>query len=69
MRRTKKKKGSKGQEVKSPTPTQAIDALISDEEQNKKYKKEEKERNTEQDLNTSTLDIWLTLMTRRGRYI
>ena len=40
VRRAKKTKGSKGQRKKLPTPTRAIDALIGDEEQNGKQKKE-----------------------------
>ena len=43
--RTKKKKGIKAQRAKPPTQTRAFDALIGDEEQNGKQKKEEKERN------------------------
>ena len=40
MRRAKKKKGIEGQMVKPSTPTRAINALIGDEEQNGKQKKE-----------------------------
>ena len=36
VRRAKKKKGSKRQRAKPPTPTQLIDALIGDEKQNGK---------------------------------
>ena len=39
MRRAKKKKESKGQRAKPPTPIRAIDALIGDEKQNGKQKK------------------------------
>ena len=39
VRRVKKKRGIKAQRMKPPTPTQAIDALIRDEEQNEKQKK------------------------------
>ena len=41
----KKEKGGKGQRIKPPTPTRAVDALIGDEEQNGKQKKGVKERN------------------------
>ena len=44
VRRTKKNKGIEAQGVKPPTQTRAIDALIGEEEQNGKQKKEEKER-------------------------
>ena len=37
-----KKIGNEGQRTKPPTSTQEIDALIGDEEQNMKQKKEEK---------------------------
>ena len=49
MRRVKKKKkGSKGQRTKSPTPSRAIDALIGDEEKNRKpIKKKKKETGSE----------------------
>ena len=38
VRRTKKRKGVEAQRVKHPTPSQATDALIGDEEQNGKQK-------------------------------
>ena len=52
----KKRKGIEAQRVKSP-PTQswAIDALIGDEEQSGKQRKEQKERNRDQTPNPSTL--------------
>ena len=40
MRITKKRKGIEAQRAKPPTLTQSIDALIGDEEQNGKQKKE-----------------------------
>ena len=40
VRRVKKGKVINGQRAKSPTPAQALDALIGDEEQNGKEKKE-----------------------------
>ena len=43
MRRTKKKKGIKARSAKPPPATQAIDALIGDEEQNGKQKKQQKD--------------------------
>ena len=39
-RRAKKRKGIELQKVKPPTPSRVIDALIGDEEQNRKQKKE-----------------------------
>ena len=44
MRRVKKKKGIEAQRVKPLTPSRAIDALIGDEEQNGKHKKEGKKK-------------------------
>ena len=38
VRRAKKNKGIKTQRAKSPIPTQAIDALIGDEEKNENRK-------------------------------
>ena len=38
-KRAKKRKGIDSQRAKLPTPTQAVDALIGDEEQNEKQKK------------------------------
>ena len=40
--------------AKSPTPTQATDALIEDEEKNGKQKKEKMERNTRKGEEYST---------------
>ena len=40
VRRAKKKKGIEEQRAKPPTPTRATNALIGDEEQNGKEKKE-----------------------------
>ena len=51
MRRVKKGKGVEAQ-VKHPTPSWVIDALIGDEEQNRK----QKERNRYWVLNPATLD-------------
>ena len=42
-RRAKERKGIEVQRAKPPTPTGAIDALIWNEEQNEKQKKEKKE--------------------------
>ena len=39
VRRVKEKKRIEAQRVKHPTPSQAIDGLIGDEEQNRKQKK------------------------------
>ena len=55
-----------GQKAKPSTPTQAIDAFIGDEEQNRKQKKEEKERNRERDPNPATLDHSVTSTTMGG---
>ena len=38
-RGAKKRKGNEAQMVKHPTPSRAIDALIGDEEQNRKKKR------------------------------
>ena len=43
-RRAKKRKGIEAQRVKPSTPSQAIDALIGDEEQNGEQKKETRNR-------------------------
>ena len=55
MRRAKKRKGIETQRVKRLTPTWTSDALIGDEEQNRKQKKE-KERNRERTPNLVNLD-------------
>ena len=52
VRRRKKKKGIEAQRARSPTQTQAIDALKWDEEQNEKRE----ERNREWVPNLATLD-------------
>ena len=54
MRRAKKRKGIETQRVKAPTPTRENDALIGDEKQSGKQKKEEKERSREQALKPAT---------------
>ena len=43
LRRLKKQKGIEALRAKPPTPNQAINALIGDEEQNEKRKKKKKE--------------------------
>ena len=43
-RRAKKRKGTEAQRVKPFIPSQAIDARIGDEEQNRYQKKEQKDR-------------------------
>ena len=42
--RRERKESDRGQKAKPPTPTQAIDALIGDEEQNGKQKKVKKRK-------------------------
>ena len=39
VRRAKKRKGIEARRVKRPTPSRVIDALIGDEEQNRKQKR------------------------------
>ena len=50
----KKRKGIEAQKVKPLNPTRAIGALIGEEEQNGKPKKERKERSKEQEPNPTT---------------
>ena len=45
--------------MKSQTPTQAIDVLIGDEEQNRKQNKEENERNKEWDHGPFSRLSWI----------
>ena len=45
MRIVKNRKGVEAQKVKLPTPSQATDAPIWEEEQNGKNRREQKERN------------------------
>ena len=52
----KEKKRIKAQKAKPPSPNQAIDTWIGDEEQNGKQMKEEKERNRERTPDPGTLD-------------
>ena len=44
MKRLKKRKGIEAQRVKRPIPFQAIDALIGDEEQNRKLKRTKRKK-------------------------
>ena len=68
-KREKKKKGSKGQRVKSPIPIWEIDVLIGDEEQNGKHKKEEKGRNRRRDHDSLLWIIRSPTSTRRNRTV
>ena len=54
-RRVKRRKGIEAQRVKPSTPSQSIDALIGDEEQNGKQKKKKK-KETERVPNPATPD-------------
>ena len=53
--------------MKSPTPTQPIDALIGDKEHNENQKKEEKGRNRERVPNPATLDPLVVSKIRMDR--
>ena len=61
----KEKKGIEVQREKLPAPSQAIDALIGDEEQNGN---QEKERNRDRDHNSATLDHSVASYDPHGSY-
>ena len=46
VRRAKKRKGIEAQRAKPPTPSQATDTQIGNEEQNEKQKKNKKKKET-----------------------
>ena len=62
MGRAKRRKGNEAQRVKPPTPSQAIDAHIGDEEQNGKQKRNKK---LEEDLR-AMVGHFIQVYRRRG---
>ena len=69
MKRVKKRKGIEAHRVKHPTPSQATDALIGDEEQNGKP---EENKNKETGSGSPTQPLWTIqspLMTHRDHTV